>query len=369
MVTENSGLDGPTRAPSRGAAMLDWWSSELAAMLPASVRRAMGLEQDVLLLRLSDERLEVGLRESGRDRHIDSIAWRDRDQADATTALRGLLSGLHGEAVRVVLTLDPALALRRTFQVPRAAEAEITGVLAFEIERHTPFRESEIHFDHTIDRANSSDSTLAVDMVIVPRRLVDPLIRALSALDFGLDEMMVSAAPDQADGADARVPVEGTVARRRHGANGFRLWASLAMILAIAAATTPLIRITSLADDLAVAVQQAKAEAETTRALQAEADSLTRGMNVIARAKADASSPLTVLHALTDLLPDGTWVEQLSVVGDEVILEGRTDSSARLVGLLEASPLFDSVKYLAPVTRDAGAGVERFNFSLRLARS
>ena len=80
------------------------------------------------------------------------------------------------------------------------------------------------------------------------------------------------------------------------------------------------------------------------------------------------SSPLAVLHALSGLLPDGTWVEQFSVVGNEVILEGRTDSSSRLVGLLEASPLFESVKYLAPVTRDAGAGVERFNFSLRLAQ-
>ena len=365
MMTESSGQDGSDRTPSMGAAMLDWWSSELAAMLPASVRRAMGLERNVLLLRLSDERLEVLLRESNRDRQLASIPWRDRDQADATTALRGLLSATHGEEVRVVLTLDPALTLRRTLQVPRAAEAEITGVLAFEIERHTPFREHEIYFDHTIDRAASSDSTMAVDLVIVPRRLVDPLIHALSALDFGLDEMMVSATSDE---ADVTVPVEGTVARQRHGGNGFKLWVALVMVLAVAAATTPLIRIKSLADDLAVAVHRAKAEAETTLALQTETDHLTRGMNVIARAKAEASSPLAVLHVLTGLLPDGTWVEQFSVVGDEVILQGRTDSSSRLVGLLEASPLFESVKYLAPITRDAGAGVERFNFSLRLAR-
>lgn len=370
MATESSGRDGPTRIPSLGAAAFDWWSSELSAMLPAPIRRAMGLEQDVLWLRLSDERLEVGLRDSSRDRRIASLPWRDQNRADATTALRGLLSELHGEAVRVVLTLDPSLTLRRTFHVPRAAEAEITGVLAFEIERHTPFRETEVYFDHTIDRAAGSDSILAVDLVIVPRRLVDPLIRALRTLGFDLDELLVSGAPDPADGTerdDARVPVAGAVARRRHGGNGFKLGAALVLVLAIAAATMPLIRITSLADDLAAAVQQAKAEAETTLALQTETDSLTRGMNVIARAQAGASSPLAVLHALSGLLPDGTWVEQLSVVGDEVILEGRTDSSAKLVGLLEASPLFDSVKYLAPVTRDAGAGVERFNFSLRLA--
>ena len=51
----------------------------------------------------------------------------------------------------------------------------------------------------------------------------------------------------------------------------------------------------------------------------------------------------------------------------EVVIEGLTDRSTRLVKLLEASPLFESVRYNAPVTRERGGRTERFSFVLTLA--
>ncbi len=78
-----------------------------------------------------------------------------------------------------------------------------------------------------------------------------------------------------------------------------------------------------------------------------------------------ASPPLIrILDTLSELLPDGTWLRNFSKVEDKVLIEGLTDSSARLVNLLDASPLFDSVTYVAPVTRERGGRVERFSFSL-----
>ncbi len=86
----------------------------------------------------------------------------------------------------------------------------------------------------------------------------------------------------------------------------------------------------------------------------------------MARAKAAAPSPLRILDGLSTLLPDDTWLAQLGVVGEQVTLEGRTASSAPLVGLIEASAIFGEVTYLSPVTRDSGGSFERFNFSVKL---
>ena len=334
-------------------------------MVPGPLRRVMGHDRDTLLLCLSDGKLEVRQRGTTDDRLLSSIPWGVREQTEPTAPLRGLLSGLDGEDYTVVLMLDPGLTLDRALNVPRAARAEIRGVLAFEIERHTPFREHEVYFHHAIDHEAGQDTTMTVDLVIVPRRIVDPVIRGLRELAFGLDRVEVAAAPD--DEAVA-IPIEGIGDRRRRGNSSFRVMALLALALAFIAAASPLLRMKLVTEDLAVVVEQARLEAETSLALQQEIDDLTLGMNVIVRAKASSSSPLAILRALSGLLPDGTWVVQLSIVGDEVILEGRTDSSTRLVGLLEASPLFESVKYLAPITRDSAGDFERFNFSLRLER-
>ncbi|MFQ5953721.1 MAG: PilN domain-containing protein, partial [Kiloniellales bacterium] len=80
-----------------------------------------------------------------------------------------------------------------------------------------------------------------------------------------------------------------------------------------------------------------------------------------------APSPLRILDALSRLLPDDTWLMQIGIAGDKVTLEGRTSSSATLVGLIEASPVFGEVTYLSPVTRERGGAFERFNFSVKLA--
>ena len=56
----------------------------------------------------------------------------------------------------------------------------------------------------------------------------------------------------------------------------------------------------------------------------------------------------------------------MSLVNRELLIEGLTDSTTRLVGLLEGSPQFQSVSYVTPVTRERGGRVERFSFSVKL---
>ena len=47
-----------------------------------------------------------------------------------------------------------------------------------------------------------------------------------------------------------------------------------------------------------------------------------------------------------------------------MVLEGKTASSAAIVGLIETAPLFGAVTYRTPVTREGR--FERFNFAVAL---
>ncbi|HLY62723.1 MAG TPA: PilN domain-containing protein [Terriglobia bacterium] len=62
---------------------------------------------------------------------------------------------------------------------------------------------------------------------------------------------------------------------------------------------------------------------------------------------------LQVLEELTKLLPDGTWLQEIDVDKDSVVVIGVSQHAADLVQPLENSPYFSHVEFTSPITRDA----------------
>jgi general secretion pathway protein L len=201
---------------------------------------------------------------------------------------------------------------------------------------------------------------------VVPRQAVDPLIERLETHGLAPEAVTLSGERLKPGAAARRLSAAPT--RVWQGAGGRRLrWvAGLALVLAVAAATSPLLRLKWAAGDLAVAVDRARREADATLALQGEMRQLASGLRVVAEAKAIAPSPLRVLDELSRLLPDDTWLARLDVAAGAVTVEGSTADSAALVRRIEASPRFGPVSYLSPVARDPGGAFETFNLSIEI---
>ena len=60
---------------------------------------------------------------------------------------------------------------------------------------------------------------------------------------------------------------------------------------------------------------------------------------------------LELLKELTEILPETAWLQGLSVVDNQVEIEGYADSSTQLIPQLEASPFFANAKFLSTITR------------------
>jgi general secretion pathway protein L len=70
-----------------------------------------------------------------------------------------------------------------------------------------------------------------------------------------------------------------------------------------------------------------------------------------------------VLHELTRLLPDHSWLARLELDGSRVRLRGESLNAAELVAALEGSALFADASLEGSVTRDPGTDRERFALS------
>ena len=72
-----------------------------------------------------------------------------------------------------------------------------------------------------------------------------------------------------------------------------------------------------------------------------------------------------ILRELTQILPDGAWIQEFSLDKNKVRIQGYADSASDLISFLETSPLFKDVYFASAIVKEKD-GRERFNISLEL---
>jgi general secretion pathway protein L len=136
--------------------------------------------------------------------------------------------------------------------------------------------------------------------------------------------------------------------------------------LALTAILVPLVRQSiALADtDTQIAALQPRVtEAETLRNRIA---ARTSGADVIAAESARLGSALQAIAALTDILPDDTYLTTLSMRQRQLTLNGSSAAAAKLIGALSADPLMRNPTFAAPVTRSENGKSDLFSIRAEL---
>ncbi len=330
-------------------------------MVPGTLPRALGLAPDVVIVRGDGGRYFLEYTHGVRGERRVSAPIDDIESPQLPAELDRILDGAPREHVRVELQLDHGAAIARTVRVPRAAEKELAGVLSFEVERHTPYRAGEVLFVYRINDAAGDAETLAVDLDIVPRKTVDDIVECLSKHGLSPEVIRVAAA----DGGAHMLVGAGPETASKPAGRPLRVAAAAAAVLAVVAIASPLLRLHATAAHLRTEIAATRERASTTLTLRDDVSRIQATTRQIVEAKRQSASAVRILEGLSKLLPDGTWLHQVSLVGDEIILEGNTASSADLVKVLESSSLFGAVSYVSPVTREPGKNVENFSFSIK----
>lgn len=247
---------------------------------------------------------------------------------------------------RARLMLPAERVLVRELSLPLAAEGDLRAVLAFEMDRFTPFKADEVLFDAVIRARDPGAGRLSVLLVAARREAVAAALAGGSPAGIG-----VAGLPDAIDllPRRSRRPDRATV-----------LLAGLCLVLAVASVALPFHRQQQQLDRLrgtVAALRSAAAEADAIRGeiaagLEAEAVPLA--------ARAQRPTALAAVEALSALLPDDAWVSVLTLSPEGIEFGGQAASADRLLHALEESPLFAAALFRAPVDQDGRSGRERF---------
>ena len=335
------------------AQFLSWWRTELLSALPPAWRDWVASERAVVTLAPTTEGWKVRRVRVGRTEAEELVAA-DRDAlVQAVERLRPE----EEQPARQVLLLPAERTLRRRLTLPLAAEEHLASVLAFEMDRQTPFRADQLYFDHRILRRDPTARTMLVELLAVPRTALDQSLQGIGALQLDAADVAVGELPAGFN----LLPVD---RRARRVDKRLRLNLILGVV---AVALLWLVMWQSLTlreqaiERLNEEKQVASAAAMQSAELKRQLRDAIEGASFLAKKKSEQAVAVDVLAEITRLVPDDTWLERLSFVGAQVQLQGQSSRADKLIGILTDSRCLEKPQFQGIIQPDGATGKERFS--------
>ena len=353
-----------------------WWKREIAAAMPNRLRGAIERRRARPVLAFDGSRATLW-QPSAANGEMRMVAVADvplyADAQSVEAAGRAVFAPLvaaHGSSPGVIVSLSPRASLRKMLSLPVALEDHLHQALAYDLDRHTPFKPEELYFDAVVVDRDAAHNTLRVDLAAARRSLVDTVLR--QAESFGARVVGVTVDP----------PVTASASRlnllppdRRVAAPGFLRWQFVlpAVLLALGIVTAlviPLVQERAEAIALSDLADQARDRAAVSDRLRTELEQRVGDYNFALERKYAFPGTLQVLDDVTRILPDDTWLTQLEVhamrgkdAQREVTMRGESANAGRLVSLLEDSKLFTQAAPRSPTTKIQPGPGEIFDVS------
>lgn len=340
---------------------LVWWKDELLELLPGTLR-ARCLHGAIRCLLEVDSGALILRRPGSGAAPVRLPQDAGREQAHA--ALMAAAAGVEPADLRLVLALGTREALRRTLQLPAAAAADLRRVLGYELDRQTPFRAEAVYFDARV--LGRTATHLEVELAAAPRAVIDPLLAHVASLGFTIDavDVVVDGLPL---GLNLLPPARRALRRDpRRRLNTFLAGATLIFTLLALHQWLADRRATLVAMRDEIAAE--RAPAARVAALREQLEEGRVADAYLARRKAAAPSMVALLAALTHSLPEGTWIDRLSVTTHpgQVGLQGESTQTAGLIERLQRAPMLEDPAFQGVIQPDPKNGRERFYIVARL---
>ncbi len=358
----------------RGAVLItefiEWWLGELWGMVPSVLRLRLtrNRQRVVLVLGVGTAALQVET-----DGTTSPLGWLTLgDDAAAATALRGLLDDsalsqrLRDGTAEACLRIPSERSLNTVMKLPLAAKSNLREVVEFELDRFTPFRPDQVHFAARVVGEDAEAACLDVEVILVPLPSADEAVAQAQRLGFSPTRIDVAA-------PQGGRPITGNLLRagrdggwRRADKRVIAVLAATAIVLAIVAAGLPIVLAQRTEAALSERFDSVKKRALDAAAMQKQIDALRHNELFLVDRRLTTPTISQLLFDTTHVLPDDSSVISWQSTGDEVQIQGVTQSAAGLIGVLEHSKIFEHSSFKSPVTQEPNGG-ERFNIATHAA--
>lgn len=270
-----------------------------------------------------------------------------------------------------ILRLSHHEVLSKTLNLPLAAQANVSQVVHYELDRYSPFQAEKVYFATRIESIDTEAAQLIVQLIFMPRKLLETLYADCKMLGISLDFVEAENFPNDLQQLHCLYNLLPPHLQPKIANTPRRIIAGLVMslvFLIVASLTLPVWLEYEAVENLQTKIAKIDKEVKAVKTLQAEMDVIREENQVLINDKTATPNVVAILNEISILMKDDSWLSYLQYSEGQVQLQGESPKASNLLTDLEASDYFAKVNFASPVTQDKASGMERFQISAEITK-
>lgn len=344
-----------------------WWLRELEFLVPEQISRWVFEKQGFIVVRPEGNRLALTY---VYDEKSEPLAILERNASGISQYKALLIRDERLAKANLILRLTGQEAIQKELALPSAAKENLAQVVAYELDRYTPFKPEQVYFAVKPLDAEHEPGQIRVMLVLTPREILDALYEDLQAMDmsplFADYEATPNALEHRYDGYNLlpeRMREKTATAPRVI----YTALVTAACLLLAAVLMLPVWFEYQTVNALQEKIDAIEKDAKGVKALQQEIDAMVDETKLLIAEKSAAPAVVDMLNALSVLMKDDTWLGYLQYSDGHLQIQGESPAASALIGVLEDSEMFANARFVSPVTQDTITRQERFQIIVDVA--
>ncbi|MEE8338796.1 MAG: PilN domain-containing protein, partial [Xanthomonadales bacterium] len=341
-----------------------WWFDELRQSLPAPWQQKLQHALRRVTFVLVGDSLIVGVDENRQQQLLDSFAIAQDAALQKQQLASLLLQHDLAESPRYLL-LERDTILCKEMTLPVATEPNLAQVLAFEMDRQTPFKASDVYFGWKIRDRNGETGQIRLEIYVAPRRQVDKAIHYLNSR--GLSPTGVDVLEEGKTMGLNLLPVGQRVREvNRKMRMNFILAGAAAVLLALVMTQSLYLR-SHQVFELEAAIAEVRDEALLVQRIKEQIGDTSEAAGFLTVRRSASPLAIELLADITRILPEDTYLDRLVINRTSVQMQGKSQNAQRLIELVNQSELLDEAAFRGSTRLDARTGLEIFEINAKIS--
>jgi general secretion pathway protein L len=342
-----------------------WWIEELRLAMPDAWQQRIQYALRRVTLSTQGDLVEVGIDNNRNLTPLLTLSGEQDVSLQQQQVEDLLVEEELIEAPRfLLLQLDSVL--NTEVRLPAAAEPNLAQVLAFEMDRQTPFRATDVYYDWNILDRGGESGQIRLELYVAPRSEVDALIQAVSGRGFQLTGVDIVDG-DNTLGLNLLPPDRRSRVTNRRVRFNMALGAVCVVLLALVMAQSLSLR-SHQVHELEEAILAVQGEARAVTRIKEQIEDNSEAAGFLAKKRAETPLSIAVLADITRILPDDTYLDRLVISKTSVQMQGKSQNAQQLIEMVNESPLLDEAAFRGSTRLDARSGLEIFEVNANVVK-